>query len=567
MKRRGTSLGTALLVAALLLTLGLTAGSISTSNLSLSRRAVNSQTARNIAEATVSLAISRLKRDPAYGTTATTREVEVKFDSGAEGRLTFDPASDGPFSSNNLNRDSSSPGWNNAVVPAQSVHLIGTGTCNGATSRIEAVIFISRFPYAVASSGPIYSQGGLEVSSIDEVPDEQNGPTQKHPASMASNSRDNSRAIHLLGPGIDVRGDVQASGAIKLGPEVAVGGAIRPNEDPIGLPQIDFAEYDTLGKPGVANLPQSDYGELKIEGYARLNRALQVRNGLKLHNGVLFVDGDLDVRGGISGTGAVIVKGNTQVTGSSDDWDSKARAALLSKGDVRLQGSPSQFQAFQGLVYTEGNFSSKFVDLAGVFVANRADGSEVQMDNTRLVQLPMPSVKFAVVPPQAGPGPTVTPPSTGTGTGMRPLSQGIVCKNPYGSAMANLWLDLSKVPVDPATGKYSATFDPTAAMVFRIEDGMTVRAEFPATDTQKLSTWASTGGYTLLMNQGRQVALNIISNEPPVQITPTPSVSGSPTASPTPGPGPTTSGEEWSLDLSRFIQIKDRMRVLLWREL
>lgn len=48
------------------------------------------------------------------------------------------------------------------------------------------------------------------------------------------------------------------------------------------------------------------------------------------------------------------------------------------------------------------------------------------------------------------------------------------------------------------------------------------------------------------------------------------SVTGPPTAGDEPGPGPTgpgASSEIWSLDLSRFVQTRDRMRILVWREL
>lgn len=44
---------------------------------------------------------------------------------------------------------------------------------------------------------------------------------------------------------------------------------------------------------------------------------------------------------------------------------------------VRLVcGLPEEPGVFRGLLYTEGNLSSKYVDLKGVFVANREGGSQ-----------------------------------------------------------------------------------------------------------------------------------------------------------------------------------------------
>lgn len=392
MRKNGTALLTALVATSILLTVGFTAAGVASSNLATTGRLVNAQTARNLAESAITLAIVRLQKTP-----AATQPVTVQF-SGGQGWLSFDRNSGQAYSTNNLGSDVSVPGWRDTVVPGQAVHLVGQGRCGGLTHTVEAVVSLNRFRYAVASSGPVCSQGGLLVCSVDDASELDGGLDQAHQeaGSLASNSSD-PQAVHLFGPGIDITGDIQATGGIGLGQEVVVGGALRPHEDPVDLPKLEIATLDTSGKPGLVNLPNDQVGRLEIKGFARIDRGLRVGNGLELKNGVLFVDGDLNVTGGLRGNGAVIVTGKTTVSGSGGKLGGDEKLALVSRGSIELTGRPDSYQGLQGLLYTEGDLSSRYLNLAGVFVANHeGQGSRVQLDDTRVFRYPASKISLEV---------------------------------------------------------------------------------------------------------------------------------------------------------------------------
>lgn len=246
------------------------------------------------------------------------------------------------------------PGGAKPWFQANACTWVGVGRCAGVEHRTEAVVLLSSFPYAVASSGPIRSHGGLEVCAIDETSELDEGPDrvrEKHPSSVASNLK-----IVMDGPGISVTGDVRATGEVVLGRDVSVGGAVLPNEDPVNLPQVRLSDFDTKDKPGVVHLTQDTFAKLEVDGYSRLDRDLKVGQGLHLQNGVLYVAGDLEVEGGITGTGAVIVTGKTIVRGTGGYVGTKSSTALVSAAGVELLGEPNAYQGFQGMTYTEGDF-------------------------------------------------------------------------------------------------------------------------------------------------------------------------------------------------------------------
>lgn len=575
--KRGASLVTVILVTTVVMTLGFTAASMSTSNLLLTNQAVHQMTARNLAESAIAKAIARLQDDPAFGTTAATQNLTVEFShasAGAGGYLSFDKTGAGPYSTNNLDTDNSVAGWHNTVVPGQTVHLVGTGKCAGATHSVETILFLSRFPYAIASSGPIRSHGGLQVASLDDTAEAGNGPKAGHqPGSLASNSNDLSQAVQLNGNDIDVSGDVQAAGAIELGPQVHVGGAVRPNHDPVGLPKMDIADLDTLGKPGVAQLSQDSFPALTVEGFTRIDRRLAITSGgLDLNNGVLYVDGDLSVHGGIRGTGAVISTGSVQVVGGGTA--SEGKAALISKGDITLEGSAQQSQSFSGLLYTEGNLSSKYVELSGVFVANRqgSEGSQVQLEHTKVFQTGDPSIDFVVQPASPTPTSSPSPPPAVALTALGAVALGT---SPGGTMqMARAVVNVSSLPMDPASGHYLLPPNPLSAVMWNLPTGVVPAgqtSEIAYQNGMELTPYLQANANLIpsmftalepeLLNQLNLRLATLNDNLPAHNPT-------APSATPSPGTGTAPAGtERWSLDLSRFIQKRDRMRILMWREL
>lgn len=531
-------MATALVVVALLLALGFTAAGVSTSSLNLASRAVNAQTARNVAEAAISEAAAELLKTPTFA-----QNVTVRFP-GATGNLTFD-RNERLFSTNNLDSDSSAPGCGGTVVPAQAVHLLGVGECGGVEHRLEAILFLSRYPFAVASSGPVVSQGGLQVAAVDDPADAE-VLEDRRPGAVGSNAE-----IDLSGPGIDILGDVQAVGAVRLGPGVKHEGEARPGSDPVVLPRIEVTRYDTAGKPGVVELSQATFAEpLTLTGYSRCAaETLKFERGLALANGVLYVEGNLEVQGGISGTGAVIVTGTTRVEGGAA---AAGQTALLSKGDVTLRGLPGAYQAFQGLIYTEGNLDSRYLKLNGIFLANNAGGSTVRLDDTRLLKTPIDGVDFPVtVTPAASPPPGATAEGSLLDVVMSDPTTG-------GPVVASLLLDRTRLVWDGSAWQLPAP--PTAALVWVIPSGPTI----PVVDGDELMPYLKPRGATPkgLLALALPTVLDrlrlILKDVPP----PGPSPGAQPGGSPPPG----SSSERWTLDLSKFILQQDRMRVLLWRD-
>jgi len=535
-------MATALVVVALLLALGFTAAGVSTSSLNLASRAVNAQSARNVAEAAVSEAAAELLKTPTFA-----QDVTVKFP-GATGNLTFDK-NGRLYSTNNLDSDSSTPGWGGTVVPAQAVHLVGLGECGGVEQRIEAVIFFSRYPFAVASSGSVVSDGGLQVAAVDDPADAE-VLEERRPGAVGSNA-----GIELDGPGIEVTGDLQAVGAIKLGPQAKVSGEKRAHSDAVVLPRIDVTRYDTAGKPDVVEMTQSSFAEAQtLTGYSR-SGPVTFEKGLVLDNGVLYVDGDLTVHGGISGTGAVIVTGTTTVEGGAA---ASGQTALLSRGDVTLRGLPGAYQAFQGLIYTEGNLESRYLKLNGVFLANNAEGSTVRLDDTRVLQTPINGVDFPVTTSPAAP----TPPPTSSAVGaLMTVSTSMASAD----AVATLHLDPTKLVWDgsqwqlpnPPTGamiwQLSANFSGPAPAVQNGSELAPYLSQVGASPTFGQNLWTQSLPYIL-----EEANKQMNSVPPPAGSTPTPPPDGG-----TPGGTATT---RWTLDLSQFLLEQDRMRVLLWRD-
>ncbi|MBI3927348.1 MAG: hypothetical protein HY319_17555 [Armatimonadetes bacterium] len=394
----GATLGTTLMVLALVVLMTFTLVGVATNHLNLTRRASNLRHARSLAESVVAAGISRVfdGSDTSYGAAKTeTLEIRLPGTPGEGlGRLTFDPDS-GVYSTNNLQGDGSVRGWNGTAVPGGSLHLVGVGECRGAVRTVEVLIQVPTFRYAVASSGSFHTRGELLVAGVasessvsagvDRLSEEELLPGHLTVSGTAA------EAIVFEGD-TRITGDVQSSGGARFDPQTEILGELRLHAQPEDLPRYDLSSYDPqlLGKGQVQYLTQSWMRAPIFEGYVRREGELQVLGGMTLDGAVLFVDGDLTVEGGLHGRGAVVVTGRTTILGGSS-LSSDSQAALFSAGDVVLDGYGKKGSYFQGLIYTEGNLEARQLTVMGTLIANKdpaLGGSSVLLEDAAMVHVP-----------------------------------------------------------------------------------------------------------------------------------------------------------------------------------
>lgn len=135
-----------------------------------------------------------------------------------------------------------------------TAHLVGVGKFGGQTSRVQAVVALPPFPFALASSGPVRAMGGVEVAGIGAIP-----------------------------PGGTIEdADLLESGMV--------------SNDPSGqaIPTQTLEEYTPLGTASLSGNANHLAGRVRRAG------PLEVSGGLKLEGCLLYVDGDVKIQGGIS---------------------------------------------------------------------------------------------------------------------------------------------------------------------------------------------------------------------------------------------------------------------------
>lgn len=379
----------------------LVVGSVSTARLAMAGRSRGEAQATYAAESAIARATAAFLEDrtPSRAQQPADTVIEDR-EAGWSARLTWKPDQGLPYSTNLWDTDESKTGWDGYAVPKRSLHLVAVGRCRGVERVVQTVLHIPPFPYVIASSGTVNSDGGLLVTGVADAKDVaiKDGvvtiPQEKETAGHVASNGTGDPAL-LLGPDTEVTGDVRAAGEITLDPGAVVRGEVRPKVDPIGIPKLDIDSYDPAGRPGVQHLDNEEYpnstytDRLKLEGFVRRAGNLEVTSkGLELKGAVLFVDGDLEVRGPIEGKGALIVTGDCTLHGGAK-LSTDNEAALVVGGDVEIQGDGRQ-STFVGLVYTEGNFTAEDITLVGAFVANNVSsaGSAMRMNRVNLVSIP-----------------------------------------------------------------------------------------------------------------------------------------------------------------------------------
>lgn len=392
MNRRGASLATTLVFVTLALIVGLALASSSVSHLHFASSQTQRNKARAAADSVLQMAIGHVLEHPEFGQSRNQdASFEVTFEDSV-GRISFnqDRAADWnvPYSTNNRQTEEWSQGDLGREVPPEGVHLVAIGHAGGTTKRLETVLHIPDFPYALASAGPIASDGSLFIGGLEDLSNAfpEIDENELEPADLASNA--SGPAINLDGEA-RIHGNVQAVGSISLGEEVNIEGEIRPSSDPITVAELNLAEI----RPE-RSLPLAGREGLNLDGSHHVNGGgpTTLTGGLTLNDGILYVDGDLEIRGGLEGRGAILVDGSLHIRGGAA-LSTDNQVAVVAKGDVTIEQTSSRSSYFQGMVYTEGDFTASDTTLLGSFVANRPGdalnpGSQLSLHNASVVHIP-----------------------------------------------------------------------------------------------------------------------------------------------------------------------------------
>lgn len=555
--RAGFSLGNVLMVITILATLAFTVAAVSLNHLNFTQRTLNRHEAQRAAESTIALALKELFADARYGEIRkATNSIEYRSQRGALGHLTFWPDQAGPWkvdrSTNNLSGTNPTEGYDSTrPIPPAAVQLVALGSYRGVSQRVETVIYMPPFPYAIASAGSFTSTGGLEVGALNDTGEVDDltliDSEDLVSAHVVSNSSD-SKALSL-GPDSLITGDVRSHGGIILDPKAVVHGQVRTNSDAVTIPKENVRSYDPLllGKPNLQKLSTGSLNAPLLEGFVRRAGDLVVTNGLHLENSVLYVEGNLEVQGGIEGSGALFVTGNTHIAGVSQ-LTSDNSVALMGAGNVTIDGSDKESSHFQGMVYSEGDFLANHINLLGVFIQN-GPGHSVQINNSRMISTPeLAEMKVNVLP---------APPSLASGNiylkkdgkawdpKKKPGKDGPIIFDAYPVSSGGWEL------ADPSTGNIYSVPNYAALQVKLMEVLKSSKTHQGVNDKGQPKTYK-------IKKDIKQKDLNAALDTLLAGVVPR---AASTTQVVTPG----LKAEVIELNPSRFLSFKDRMRVLYWR--
>lgn len=358
---------------------------------------------RRLAEATIQTAIARLLKqnnaDLALTLTLPGYPDGVgllHMDSGTANGLGIED------SANNLTgtTNKSARGGRVTVAPERAC-LVGVGRYRGAETRLEVMLHVPEFPYVLGTSVPLIGQDlkvfsvasrSELVNGIDLIPD-----SKKEPGHLVTNAFDSGSgsALQLLG-GTIVEGDAQSRGGIVVGGPLTVKGEQRPQAEPVPLPKINIASLDTATQPANPLAAGSLANPPAFVGFYRCPGALSVTGGMELNGAVIYVDGPVTVDGGLKGQGALISTGSVTVRGGSAFTGDTDQSGIVAQGDITIDGNGSTSE-FRGLLYTEGNLRCLDTRVAGSAVANSVSGASAALTQTTLVQTPgMSTLAFTI---------------------------------------------------------------------------------------------------------------------------------------------------------------------------
>jgi hypothetical protein len=419
-----------LLVLALAVTAVMSSAGTAFVHLSSSTEMQNTQIARNLADAALSQAVSTILQQPTFGSNAATDKITV-HQAGAPASqyayVTFDPndASGLPWSTNNFLNDTATTATTGYTPPGQTtvslapgeVQLLATGVCglNAAgkpvvTATAECVLYFPSFPWAMASGGQITSNGGTLVAGIDDFTKLYNASGQINqsallPASMISDMAGaNSTMLHgsAAAPNM-ITGDLQSVGT-QNNTYTTVKGNDQSGAAPVPMPSITPSDYDPNGT--VHPQASTQYaGGNTISGANWANApsgGLNISGGLSMDGALLYVHGDLQISGGLTGQGAIVATGNVTINGGTA-LASTNLAAIIAGGNVSLTGDgTAQHGTLQGLVYAGGQIGATSITFLGPVISCGTGTGSLTTQNANMIAVPEPPVINIVQQSQGG---------------------------------------------------------------------------------------------------------------------------------------------------------------------
>ena len=398
-RSRGIGLVSMLVVSLLIFVLALAVSGAGLFHLNLSARQAHETVAQDLAEAAVSRVLERvLEQESRTGELdfgedrLATERVEIPGSTpGSFGLVTFDPnysdpsGARVPASVNNLRSDSSTAADNGTVIPRESIYVVGYGISGEVERRVEAVVYLPRFPFSIASQGSFRGSDVLVAGLDDDAVVRPGVPVPREllkSGHLVSNSTI-PNAVQLGGRSW-VKGNVQSVSGAQLGPETRVDGELLLYSAPAEIPRIDVTRYRPTSGPVFAGL-------LALERHLELGRtaifsgSMVIIDGLYLDGGFLYVNGDLEIRGGVHGKGAIVATGNLTINGGGS-VSSDNVAAFLAGGDISIQGTTSspEDSIVEGLIYAGGRAVVKDVTLIGTLLS--AGTGESTLDNSVVLE-------------------------------------------------------------------------------------------------------------------------------------------------------------------------------------
>lgn len=273
-----------------------------------------------------------------------------------------------PFSTNNLNKAEDTHGADDVLVPSSTVHLVGVGRSGNVERRVEAVLRLPPFPWAIASGGRVETRNGVLIASLPAGV----WPPPVHedellPADLLANGRD-ARAV-VLATGSTVLGDVETPGQVVRASGVSVKGEIRSGSNEVALPTLKPTEYDPLAS-GREHFNVTG-SEAELSGSARGRGVVTFSQPLLLSNSHLFVEGELNLPRGVGGRGVIVATGNINIGGSAN-LESMTELAVISGGEVTLAGRGTERSHLRGLFYAEKGLRAADITLVGTLLTGES---------------------------------------------------------------------------------------------------------------------------------------------------------------------------------------------------
>ena len=308
--------------------------------------------ARLMAEAGISTAVARIRREPEFGRggESLVEKMGHAQDSEAGFALTFD-ASAANSSVNNFRRDVGSRTADGRICPSNSLLLRSYGRFRGETVVVEALLSIPPYPYALASAGKIHSRNGMVLGSVPPDFDPAKGlnEAQLTPAELMANSyADDALVLRKA----TIVGNAKSAGGVDKDESVVVKqGELVAHARKEDVPVIDLSAIDFDANEFTTRLSQDVFSDkAELSGLVQWQGGtLRFSRGLHLNGATVRIKGNVVIEGGIKGTGALLVDGNVTVNGCSE-LAADNECAIVAQGSVAMKG-PGYYQ---GLVYAGG---------------------------------------------------------------------------------------------------------------------------------------------------------------------------------------------------------------------